>query len=221
VPLRIVLVRHGQSSFNLEQRIQGRDDRSTLTETGRNQARLAGQALADLPLDAVYSSPLSRARDTATLLLEAHGGGMSPQLDDGLLEIDLAPWSGLLRRELIEVDPEGERLWREAPEALELKRADGSRYRPVQELMAQAGGFVDRLLRTHADLPRGSCRRRRAGFGAGGGPQRNPPLSLAAAALPSSQRLFQVPTGQCLHFRAESGRNGSRRGPVLRFRSSP
>ena len=152
MPLRIVLVRHGQSSFNLEQRIQGRDDRSTLTEKGRHQARSAGHALADLTLDAVYSSPLSRASDTATLLLGEHGSAMPPQIDDGLLEIDLAPWSGLLRRELIDVDPEGERLWREAPEALELKRADGSRYRPIQELMAQAEGFVDRLLRTHRDL---------------------------------------------------------------------
>ena len=152
MPLRIVLVRHGQSSFNLEQRIQGRDDRSTLTEKGRSQARRTGVALADLPLAAAYCSPLSRARDTATLLLEAHGGALSPCLDQDLLEIDLAPWSGLLRRELTAVDPEGERLWREAPEALELTRPDGSSYRPVQELMQQAERFVQRLLRIHADF---------------------------------------------------------------------
>ena len=71
VPLRLLLVRHGLSSFNTERRIQGRDDLSSLTDEGRLQARLTGSALADLRLDAVYSSPLSRAANTAAQLLEA------------------------------------------------------------------------------------------------------------------------------------------------------
>ena len=47
VTLRLLLVRHGLSSFNVERRIQGRDDLSTLTETGEDQARRTGTALAD------------------------------------------------------------------------------------------------------------------------------------------------------------------------------
>ena len=54
--LRLLLVRHGLSSFNLERRIQGRDDLSNLTESGHEQARRLGASLADVPLDAVYSS---------------------------------------------------------------------------------------------------------------------------------------------------------------------
>ncbi len=149
--LRIVLVRHGLSSFNIERRIQGRDDLSTLSEEGIEQARGVGAALADLPLLAAYSSPLRRARGTAEALLESHGQGLQPILDDGLLEIDLAPWSGLLQSEVRERHPEEESLWRHAPERLELLRPDGSSYRPVPELIEQADRFVAALFDRHGD----------------------------------------------------------------------
>ena len=71
--LRLLLVRHGLSSFNLERRIQGRDDLSNLTESGHEQARCLGASLADVPLDAVYSSRLQRAAATTASLIEARG----------------------------------------------------------------------------------------------------------------------------------------------------
>ncbi|MEO1001494.1 MAG: histidine phosphatase family protein [Cyanobacteria bacterium J06638_7] len=147
--LRIVLVRHGLSSFNVEQRIQGRDDLSALTEEGVEQARAAGAALASVPFDAAYSSPMQRARDTARHLLDVHPGELSPGLEDDLLEIDLAPWSGLLRRELRDRYPGEEATWRTAPHTLELERRDGSRYRPLPELMEQAARFRALLLQRH------------------------------------------------------------------------
>jgi probable phosphoglycerate mutase len=150
VPFRIVLVRHGLSSFNVEHRIQGRDDLSSLTDIGQTQARSTGAALRDLTFAAAYSSPLGRAADTARLLLDAQGQGLEALLDDGLLEIDLEPWSGLLRSEVKEQFGEQERQWRQAPELLELQRADGSTYRPLVELMVQAQEFRQRLLDRHA-----------------------------------------------------------------------
>ncbi len=146
-----MLVRHGLSSFNLEHRIQGRDDLSNLTEEGQRQARRTGEALAELGFTAVYSSPLQRASATTAALLARHGSPLAPVFDDDLLEIDLAPWSGLLRSEVRAVDPEQERRWREAPETMELQRADGSRFLPVPELLEQAGRFADRLLARHGD----------------------------------------------------------------------
>ncbi|MFM8259242.1 MAG: 2-carboxy-D-arabinitol-1-phosphatase [Vulcanococcus sp.] len=147
--LRLLLVRHGLSSFNIEHRIQGRDDLSSLTEQGLAQARATGEALGDLALDAAYSSPLRRAHDTATTLLAAQGGGLTPQRDDDLLEVDLAPWSGLLSSEVRERFPHEHRLWHQHPERLELQRGDGSRYAPIPELMEQAGRFARRLLAAH------------------------------------------------------------------------
>ncbi|MEX1323573.1 MAG: histidine phosphatase family protein [Synechococcaceae cyanobacterium] len=147
--LRLVLVRHGLSSFNVEHRIQGRDDLSSLTDVGVEQARATGTVLADVPFAAAYTSPLQRARDTASHLLASQGRGLSPSLDDDLLEIDLAPWSGLRRRELRERFPSQEAAWRTAPQTLELERPDGSSYRPLPELMEQAARFRSRLLERH------------------------------------------------------------------------
>jgi phosphoserine phosphatase len=156
VSLRIVLVRHGLSSFNVEHRIQGRDDLSALTPQGVEQALAAGRALADLPLLAVYSSPLRRAADTSRHLLSAHGQGLEPELRDDLLEIDLEPWSGLRRDELRQRFPEEEAIWRQAPHTLELERADGQRYNPLAELLKQAGAFREHLLNQHRSAVEGA-----------------------------------------------------------------
>ncbi|MFM2079958.1 MAG: hypothetical protein RLZZ124_242 [Cyanobacteriota bacterium] len=147
--LRILLVRHGLSSFNLEHRIQGRDDLSSLTDEGARQALATGEALRDIQLNAAYSSPLRRARDTAIALLAAQGGALEPQLDDDLLEVDLSPWTGLLGTEVRERFPHEHRLWHHHPEQLILQRADGSSYAPIPELMEQAGRFAARLLERH------------------------------------------------------------------------
>lgn len=146
VSLRLLLVRHGLSSFNVERRIQGRDDLSTLTAEGENQARRLGQALANVPITAVYSSPLKRAASTAAGILEARHDDLDPSFDQGLLEIDLEPWSGLTAAERSERFPEDFATWKRTPESLELTRKDGSRYRPYVELMKQARNFLDELV---------------------------------------------------------------------------
>ena len=149
--LRLVLVRHGLSSFNLEHRIQGRDDLSSLTTEGREQARACGEALRDLSFAQAYCSPLQRAQQTAEVLLSSHGQGLGVETDPRLLEIDLQPWSGLLRREVRERFPAEEECWRLRPQDLELTRADGHRYNPLLELLEQAEDFRQQLLGSHND----------------------------------------------------------------------
>ena len=148
--LRLVLVRHGLSSFNLDQRIQGRDDLSALTPQGQEQARSTGEALRELPLDAAYCSPLRRASDTALTLLEAQGQGLRTIEDPLLLEIDLAPWSGLTRDEVKARFADEERIWRTAPHQLELTDSNGQRVKPLLVLMDQAERFVQRLRADHS-----------------------------------------------------------------------
>jgi probable phosphoglycerate mutase len=69
-PTRILAIRHGETAWNVDARIQGHLD-IPLNDTGRRQARLLAQALADEPLQAVYSSDLRRAHETAAALAEA------------------------------------------------------------------------------------------------------------------------------------------------------
>ena len=68
----IILIRHGQSTANATGVWQGQLD-FPLSDKGRAQARLAGQALAAAPPDAIYASPLSRAYETARLIAEGTG----------------------------------------------------------------------------------------------------------------------------------------------------
>jgi 2,3-bisphosphoglycerate-dependent phosphoglycerate mutase len=67
---RIIAVRHGETTWNLDARIQGQTD-IDLNDTGRWQARRVGQALAQEPISAVYSSDLMRAHETARSIGEA------------------------------------------------------------------------------------------------------------------------------------------------------
>ncbi len=150
MPLRLLLVRHGLSSFNKERRIQGRDDLSNLSEEGHEQARALGRSLQDVSIQAVYSSPLQRAAATTASLLEAQGGQTpDPVFDDGLLEVDLEPWSGQTIDELMQGSTEAYKIWKQRPMELELQRRDGSSYKPLPELMEQARGFISTLLERH------------------------------------------------------------------------
>ena len=69
----LYLVRHGQTKSNLDRRFQGTRD-IPLDEKGHYQGDLLGQAMKDFPVDAVYTSPLSRARETAEEIAKYHPG---------------------------------------------------------------------------------------------------------------------------------------------------
>lgn len=88
---RVLLVRHGQTQSNLEQRWQGHID-TPLNETGTAQARAIGQRLAGWPIVFGASSDLSRSAETARLILEHHG--IEPELTPLLREASLGVLQG-------------------------------------------------------------------------------------------------------------------------------
>src|SRR5437868_5329919 len=97
LPSRLFLVRHGESTWNWERRVQGQHD-PPLSKRGRQQARELAAKLAGHPLAGFYSSDLSRARETAEPLAESLG--REPALLPGLREIALGQWEGKTREEL-------------------------------------------------------------------------------------------------------------------------
>ncbi len=150
VTLRLLLVRHGLSTFNLERRIQGRNDLSTLTNEGKQQAIKTGQALSNLPISAIYSSPLKRAANTTINIIGEIKKDVKPIFDKGLLEIELGHWSGMTSEEVKKEFPEVFETWKKAPEELILKRNNGEEFRPIKELIIQADEFLTRLLQRHS-----------------------------------------------------------------------
>ena len=101
--MRLILVRHGQTEWNQLGRIQGRTD-IPLNDTGIMQARAAGEWLSQRRIDAVYSSPMQRASDTATEIARPHGLPVI-SLDD-IIEIDFGLWEKKTADELKKLYPE-------------------------------------------------------------------------------------------------------------------
>ena len=95
---RILLIRHGESTWNLIGRYQGRID-TELSELGIKQAELIAEHIKkNFRLSAIYSSPLRRALHTAIIIATRLGLGV--EVREGLTEIDHVAWNGLLRSEV-------------------------------------------------------------------------------------------------------------------------
>jgi phosphoserine phosphatase len=105
----ILIARHGESDWNREHRWQGHADRP-LTARGREQAQALAERLAHIELDAVWSSDLRRALDTASAVAERQS--LDVQATVELREVDVGSWSGLTREEAEERFPDGFRRWR-------------------------------------------------------------------------------------------------------------
>jgi 2,3-bisphosphoglycerate-dependent phosphoglycerate mutase len=101
----LLLARHGETDWNRELRIQGSSD-IALNELGHEQARALAAELADVELDAIYSSDLARARETAEAVAATHG--LDVHLDARLRERSFGSWEGFTRDDIAAL-PQGSR----------------------------------------------------------------------------------------------------------------
>jgi probable phosphoglycerate mutase len=106
----LLVARHGQTDWNLQRRWQGHAD-PPLNETGRAEAQALGETLGGLGVEAIYSSDLVRARETAEIM--AARLGLDVQVDRRLREVDVGEWAGLTTAEVEERFPDGHRRRRE------------------------------------------------------------------------------------------------------------
>jgi broad specificity phosphatase PhoE len=137
----ILIARHGQSDWNAARRWQGHADRP-LTEKGREQAHALAARLAHIELEAVYSSDLRRARETAAAVAENQG--LDLQEDPDLREVDVGSWSGLTRAEAEERFPEAFARWKAGYPGWE----DGETYEAMTDRVIAA---VKRIAAAHTD----------------------------------------------------------------------
>lgn len=101
--MRIHLIRHGQTHWNKERRVQGQTE-STLSEEGREQAAALRPVLNRFTIDKVYCSTSIRTRETAAILFADRD--IATEYRDSLREILLGPWEGFLQTEVKEKYPE-------------------------------------------------------------------------------------------------------------------
>jgi alpha-ribazole phosphatase/probable phosphoglycerate mutase len=137
----IFLARHGESDWNVEKRFQGHRDRP-LTERGREQAHALADLVGAEKINAVYTSPLSRARETAEIV--AARVGLKVVALPELREVDTGSWSGLSRADVEARFPEGFAHWRSGGSAWE----NGESY---DEMAERVIGALRRIAEDHPD----------------------------------------------------------------------
>ena len=146
----ILLARHGETEWNRIGRYQGWAD-PPLNDTGREQAVALAEQLRATPFDAVYSSDLRRARETAEIVAAPHG--VPVVVEPGLREVNVGEWSGLTRAEVERRFPGGERPGgetREEHSARVLAAAERiARRHPGERILLVSHGGTMRALRTH------------------------------------------------------------------------
>jgi broad specificity phosphatase PhoE len=111
-PGAVLLARHGETDDNIEPiRVQGFRD-TPLNDTGRRQAAELAERVASAGIVSLWSSDLSRARETAEIV--GARLGLEPRLDPRLREANRGEWEGRLFIDIERDDPEGYAAWRRA-----------------------------------------------------------------------------------------------------------
>ena len=112
---KIIIARHGQTAWNVDEVFRGRID-VELNETGIKQAELLGRYLSRFKIDAVYSSPLARARKTAEMI--AVHQRLKVEIAPGLIDLDFGAWQGLTVQEVKNRYRELYEKWANSPETV-------------------------------------------------------------------------------------------------------
>ncbi|MBI5031172.1 MAG: histidine phosphatase family protein [Chloroflexi bacterium] len=143
--MHLILIRHGETDWNNERRIQGHTD-TPLNLCGIEQAHKLAFRLVEEKLDTLYASPLSRARMTAEII--GQKCGLVPILDERLKEKGLGDFEGLTAEELQERHPELYHGWVNSKEHFPLPNEE-----PLIALHERIQAFLADL---HAAHPNGS-----------------------------------------------------------------
>lgn len=139
---KIILVRHGETDWNLTRRIQGGSSDTPLNDNGRQQAEKIAQRLRSEDIKAIYSSPLQRALYTASAIASHHG--LEVSIEKSLREIEVGELEGVL------VDKIGKFLDHMlAGDKDEVPRMPGGE--SLVELQERGWGTVQRLAEKHPE----------------------------------------------------------------------
>jgi broad specificity phosphatase PhoE len=138
---RIVLVRHGQTGWNKQEKFRGRVD-IDLDETGRSQAEAAAKRVSQWEVAAIYSSPLKRAMTTGQALADIVGLTVEPV--EGITDMNFGVWQGMSIADVKKTYPEQFHLWCHSPERLEIP--DGE---TMEDVRRRAVATVEELAARH------------------------------------------------------------------------
>jgi len=119
--MELILIRHGETIWNKEGRVQGLSD-IELSDVGLNQTRKLALSIQDLNIKAIYSSPVKRAYQTAQIINEIHNAPIF--LEPGLVEMDQGDFEGLTFQELKTCEKDFLQRWMKDPAAVTMPNGE-------------------------------------------------------------------------------------------------
>ncbi|MGD9246037.1 MAG: histidine phosphatase family protein [Desulfobacterales bacterium] len=141
--MRIYLVRHGETEWNRVRRFQGRSN-LPLNQEGIKQVNALALALKNKPLNAIYTSPLLRAFETARLIKVFHPS--IPIFEEkGLIEMDLGEFDGMKAQDWAEQYPDFRKAWNENPASVQMPGGES-----LKEVQVRAKDTLERITRIYS-----------------------------------------------------------------------
>ena len=138
----VYLIRHGQTAWNKEEIFRGRAD-VPLDETGLKEAELAGEYLREKEIDAIYSSPLSRASQTAEKIAQFQNLKVQPL--EGMIDMSFGNWESHSLEKVRQSDGERFRQWREEPHLLKIPGGE-----TLEEVRIRSMAALEQIIRRHS-----------------------------------------------------------------------
>jgi len=138
---KVYVVRHGQTAWNLEEVFRGRMD-IPLDETGKKEVHLAGKALKDETLHAIYSSPLSRSMETAENIAKFQNIEVKPL--EAIIDISYGEWEGVSLAEVQKKYPDLYTLWLKEPHKVRFPNGES-----LEQVCVRTQNAIENLLEKH------------------------------------------------------------------------
>lgn len=135
--MELILIRHGETLWNKEGRVQGSSN-IELSDVGIQHSRQLAESLKDTPIHSIYSSPLSRAQETARIINQYHNAPI--YLESGLMEMDQGNFEGLTFQELMACEKDFLKKWIADPASVKMPNGES-----LHELQARAWKVIENI----------------------------------------------------------------------------
>ncbi len=139
--VKVILIRHGETDWNTQQIFRGKID-IPLNESGLAQARAVRESLKDREIDRIYSSPLSRALETARILGENRN--LKIETEEAFIDIDFGRWQGLSHQKVREAHKDLYEMWLSNPQTVTFPEGES-----LETVRTRSGKALEEIVKNH------------------------------------------------------------------------
>ncbi|RTZ94423.1 MAG: histidine phosphatase family protein [Deltaproteobacteria bacterium] len=141
--MKLYIIRHGQTAWNKEEVFRGTKD-IPLNEVGQEEAAALGAYLKDVAFDTLYTSPLSRAVETAQAVGDV--AGLAPITEPDLIDLNFGTWQGVSHEKVKKEFPDLYKTWVTTPAQAHFPEGES-----LNDVLNRVTSLITRLLKKHPE----------------------------------------------------------------------